>query len=67
VHTAHGRLTGYVLMALPAFLAIALSLINPEHMNVLFKERIGQMMLMGTILLQVIGYLWIQRVVKIEV
>ena len=33
VHTAHGRFTGYVLLALPAVLAVALSFINPEHMN----------------------------------
>ena len=33
VHTAHGRFTGYVLLALPAFLAVALSFINPEHMK----------------------------------
>src|SRR4030095_9907270 len=33
VYTAHGRLTGYVLMALPAALAIVLSFINPDHMN----------------------------------
>ena len=32
VHTAHGRFTGYVLLALPAALAVALSFINPEHM-----------------------------------
>ena len=30
VHTAHGRFTGYVLMALPASLAVALSFINPD-------------------------------------
>ena len=38
VHTAHGRFTGYVLMALPAFLAVALMFINPEHMNLLFED-----------------------------
>ncbi len=47
VYTAHGRLTGYVLLALPAVLGIALSFINPEHMNLLFRERMGQMMLMA--------------------
>ena len=47
VHTAHGRFTGYVLLALPAALAIALSFINPEHMELLFRERMGQMMLVG--------------------
>ena len=67
VHTAHGRFTGYVLLALPAALAIALSFINPEHMQLLFREHMGQMMLMGAIVMQVIGFLWIRQVIKIEV
>ncbi|HEY0285244.1 MAG TPA: type II secretion system F family protein [Vicinamibacterales bacterium] len=67
VHTAHGRFTGYVLMALPAFLALALSFINPEHMNRLFEERLGQMMIVATIIMQVVGFFWIRQVIKIEV
>ena len=67
VHTAHGRFTGYVLLALPAVLGIALSFINPEHMNLLFKEKIGQAMLLSAIVMQVIGYFWIKQVIKIEV
>ncbi len=67
VYTAHGRLTGYVLLALPAVLAIALSFINPEHMNMLFRERIGQILLMVAIGMQIAGFVWIRQVVKIEV
>ena len=67
VHTAHGRFTGYVLLSLPAALAIALSFINPEHMQLLFRERMGQMMLLGAIVMQAIGYVWIRQVIKIEV
>jgi tight adherence protein B len=67
VHTAHGRFTGYVLLALPAALAIALTFINPEHMQTLFRERMGQMMLMGAIVMQTIGFIWIRQVIKIEV
>ena len=67
VHTAHGRFTGYVLLALPAALAVVLSYISPSHMETLFKERIGQMMLMGAIVMQTIGFLWIRKVIKIEV
>jgi tight adherence protein B len=67
VYTAHGRLTGYVLLALPAVLAIALSFINPEHMNMLFRERIGQILLMVAIGMQTAGFIWIRQVVKIEV
>ena len=67
VHTAHGRFTGYVLLALPGFLAMALMVINPEHMGLLFRERIGQMLVMVAIVLQTIGYFWIRQVIKIEV
>lgn len=67
VYTAHGRFTGYVLLALPAVLGIALSFINPEHMNLLFRERMGQMMLVGALVMQTIGFLWIKQVIKIEV
>jgi tight adherence protein B len=67
VYTAHGRFTGYVLLALPAVLGVALSFINPDHMNMLFRERMGQMMLLGALVMQTIGYLWIKQVIKIEV
>jgi tight adherence protein B len=67
VYTAHGRLTGYVLMGLPAALAIALSFINPDHMALLFNERMGRLMILAAIVMQTVGYFWIQKVVKIEV
>lgn len=67
VHTAHGRFTGYVLLALPAALAIALSFINPEHMELLFRRPMGQTMLIGAVVMQTLGYLWIKQVIKIEV
>jgi tight adherence protein B len=67
VHTAHGRFTGYVLLTLPAFLAVALSFINPDHMQLLFRERMGQMMLVGAMVMQFVGFFWIRQVIKIEV
>jgi tight adherence protein B len=67
VHTAHGRLTGYVLLALPGALGIALSFLNRNHMEPLFREQMGQMALMGAAVMQVIGYFWIKKVIKIEV
>ena len=67
VHTAHGRFTGYVLLGLPAFLAVALMFISPEHMKTLFTVKMGQMMVMGAIVMQTIGFIWIRQVIKIEV
>jgi tight adherence protein B len=67
VHTAHGRFTGYILLALPAALGVALSFISAEHMNTLFTHPVGQMMLVGAAVMQTVGYFWIRQVIKIEV
>jgi tight adherence protein B len=67
VHTAHGRFTGYVLLALPAALGVVLAWMNPDHMDLLFKEKMGQMMIMAAIVMQTVGYFWIRQVIKIEV
>jgi tight adherence protein B len=67
VHTAHGRFTGYVLLGLPAALACALMFINPEHMSLLFTERMGHIMVLGAVVLQTVGFFWIRQVIKIEV
>ena len=67
VHTAHGRLTGYVLLALPPALSLALMFINPDHMSLLFRERVGQMLITVVLIMQTVGYLWIRKIVKIEV
>ena len=67
VHTAHGRYTGWVLLALPAFVGLAMMRINPEHMELLYKEPMGQKMLTAAVVMQTVGYLWIKKVIKIEV
>jgi tight adherence protein B len=60
-------MTGYVLLALPAALGIALSFLNPSHMEPLFREHVGKMALLGAGVMQMIGYFWIKKVIKIEV
>jgi len=54
-------------MALPAFLAVALSFINPDHMKLLFENRLGQMMIIASVVMQAVGFVWIKKVIKIEV
>ncbi|HEY7169306.1 MAG TPA: type II secretion system F family protein [Vicinamibacterales bacterium] len=67
VHTAHGRFTAFVLLSLPAALGIILTMINPDHMNPLFHDRMGQTMLIVATIMQGIGFVWIRKVIKIEV
>ena len=36
-------------------------------MNLLFHQRMGQMLLLTALVMQTIGYFWIRQVIKIEV
>jgi tight adherence protein B len=67
VHTAHGRFTAFVLLSLPPALAVVLSYINPAHMELLFSDQLGQTMLIVVMIMQVIGFIWIRKVIRIEV
>lgn len=65
--TAHGRFTGLVLLGLPAGLGVLLAMINPEHMDLLFTDRMGQMMIGAAIVMQTIGFFWIRKILDLEV
>jgi len=67
VHTAQGRLTGWVLTLLPVALGIGLYIINPETMSLLWKTSIGIKLLCGAGCMLVIGTLVIQKIVHMEV
>lgn len=67
VYTAQGRLSGYVLGAMPIVVGLALYALNPEYIELLFTETIGRFLLIGAAVMQVIGYLWIRRIVNIEI
>jgi len=67
VHTAHGRFTAFVLLALPAALALVLTMLARQQMEPLFYTHMGQMMLLVAAVLQTIGFFWIRQVIKIEV
>ena len=65
--TAQQRLAGFVIGALPIFLAFVLWLINPEYMSAFFNNGIGRAMLLGAGVLEVLGVLTIRRILAIEV
>jgi tight adherence protein B len=65
--TAHGRFTGLVLLALPAGLGVILTMINPDHMELLFSRPMGHTMIGAAIVMQVFGFLWIRKILDLEV
>ncbi|MEO8483182.1 MAG: type II secretion system F family protein [Acidobacteriota bacterium] len=66
VLTAHGRMTGYVLAALPPALALYLYVMTPAHFKVLFEDPLGRQMLVVAVALQVFGAFLIHKLSDIE-
>ena len=67
VHTAQGRLTGYILTVLPIALGFALYLMNPDMMSLLWKREIGIKLLIAAGAMLVSGTVIIQKIVRMEV
>jgi tight adherence protein B len=65
--TAQGRLSGWVLAALPAAIALFATVVNPDYMRPFIDEPIGRLALAVTIISQIIGFLVIRRIVNIDV
>lgn len=67
VYTAQGRMTGYLLAVMPIVLFSILYLMNREFMSLLFTDPIGRLLVATGISLQLLGFLWIRKIVNIEI
>lgn len=65
-HTAHGRMTGWVLASAPFVAGAGMFVLNPEYMTVLFEEPLGRLMLVMAAGLQVIGFVAIRRIMDVD-
>ncbi|MEY2450310.1 MAG: pilus assembly protein CpaF [Acidimicrobiaceae bacterium] len=66
VLTAEGRISAWVLGALPVFLLVAISVMNPGYMNSMF-EGWGYVWLAGSAASVMFGVMFINRMVKVDV
>jgi tight adherence protein B len=67
VHTAQGRMTGWVLTSLPLVLGLVLYIVNPQLMRVLWTNPMGVKMLWTAFGMLVVGGLLIRHIVNMEV
>ena len=67
VYTAQGRFSGYVLAILPIAVGAAIYSLNPSYIRLLFTDPFGKLMLMTAVIFQIIGFLWIRKIVDIEI
>ena len=67
VHTAQGRLTMVLLMALPPTIVAIMQVLNPGFIQPLFTDPMGHALIVGGITLQTLGYFVIRRIIRIQV
>jgi tight adherence protein B len=67
VHTAQGRLTMALLMAMPPAVVAILFVFSPQFVKPLFLDPIGHALLVASIALQTVGYFVIRKIIKIQV
>ncbi len=67
VHTAQARMTGIILTALPPVVGSLIFILNYEYMRIIFTETWGLRILAASAVMQIIGFLWIRKIVNIEV
>ncbi|NOT27193.1 MAG: pilus assembly protein TadB [Acidobacteria bacterium] len=66
VISAHGRITGLILVCLPPVLGFVLMTVNPEHRRTMLGDPLGIQMLAGAVVLQIVGTLIIRKIVNVE-
>jgi tight adherence protein B len=65
--SAHGRITGIVLVVMPLAVAAIMMVITPDYLRQLAADPVGRKLIYGAIGGQVVGYFAIKKIVNIKV
>ena len=64
--TSAGRLSGYIVGALPVFIIVLLMFLNPNYIDMFFSTSSGRMMLVVCVVMEAIGFSIVQKIVNIK-
>jgi tight adherence protein B len=65
--TSMGQMSAYVLLGMPIFIGLALTLMSPEYMAPMFETRTGHLMLVAGAISMTLGYVACMKVVSVKV
>ena len=65
--TAEGRVSAIILGILPVALGVLMWVMNRDYINKLFTTGIGQGLLAGSAVLALFGFVWMKKIVEIEI
>ncbi|WP_260963298.1 type II secretion system F family protein [Pseudomonas citri] len=65
--SAEGRMSAWVLVAIPFVLAIAIVVTSPSYLPVLLNDPIGHKLIIGAFCAMLVGIFWIRKIIRIQV
>ncbi len=64
--TSAGRMSGYIIGALPVFILLLLMFINPGYIDMFFSTKSGRTMLLISVCLEAVGFAFVNKIVNIK-
>jgi tight adherence protein B len=65
--TTSSRMSAWILCGLPLFVALAVTIMNPDYMSVLWRDPRGHNLLYAAGFMQLVGMLIIRKILKIKI
>jgi tight adherence protein B len=60
-------LSAWLLCGLPIFVALAVTVMNPDYMAILWKDQRGHYMIGAAIIMQITGMLIVRKILDIKI
>jgi len=64
VHTAQGRLTGWILCALPVVMLVLINMMNPGYSSILLHDPLGHKIIYASLGMLTVGTVIINRIIN---
>lgn len=65
--TTSSRMSAWLLCALPIFVALAVTFLNPDYMSVLWKDPRGHYLIALALFMQITGMLIVRKILRIQI
>jgi tight adherence protein B len=65
--TTSSRMSAWLLCGLPIFVAVAVTVMNPDYMSVLWKDPRGHYLIAAALFLQISGMLIVRKILNIKI
>jgi len=65
--SAEGRISSYILMALPIGIFLFLSFLRPDYVGVFLTEPLGNLLLIGIVVALIAAWFWLRNLVRISI